>query len=170
MNPKVCLALATLSVLCHVSSGIFVIESAAAGAATGTALTVSGSGAALALAGGLVLLKGVAVAAALASRGGRGRRSAETASSDSDAAFAVIAAVEPAQCIRQLICDLASAQLPKSDNDIILSQFNKEVGVASPKFEYAAAAEFGRLAKDVKECEIRYACPVPAEYIHKLLA
>merc|ERR1739848_931303 len=98
----------------------------------GTAVTISSASAAsLGLLGGVALLKGIVLAAAIASR--RGRRSAEADSQD--AAFLVLNNAEPAQCYRRLICDMAAGAIP--DQDKILSLFNTEVSPVSPKFEYA---------------------------------
>merc|ERR1712008_655005 len=77
---------------------------------------------ALALTGGLVLLKGLALAAIVASRS----RRAAVAVDETDSAFSVLAAQEPAQCYRRLICDLATGSLEKSENDVIVSLFNKD--------------------------------------------
>ena len=52
--------------------------------------------------------------------------------------------------------------MPPSDNDVILSLFDDAAAldVASPFVEFAAAAELGRNAKDIGECELRYSCSV----------
>ena len=76
--------------------------------------------------------------------------------------FAAIAQIEPEQCYRRLICDLATGQMHPSDNDVILSLFDDPAtfDVTSPAFEFAVAAEVGRHVKDISMCELRYGCPV----------
>merc|ERR1712007_248908 len=85
----------------------------------------------------------------------RSKRSAE----DTDAIFTTIAAAEPASCVKQLICDIATGENP-SENDIILSLFETETPVTSPKFDFAVAATLGKQLKSVEACELRYTCPV----------
>merc|ERR1712203_838994 len=104
-------------------------------------------------------LAGLAIAAS---------RSRRSAIEDADSAFAVLAAQEPAQCYRRLICDLATGTLEKSENDFIVSLFNKDVGIESHKFEFATAAKLGKQAKSVQKCELRYNCPLSGEQIQKL--
>jgi hypothetical protein len=130
-------------------------------ATTGTAVTLSAATTtSLALLGGVALLKGLVLGAALSRRG---KRSAEE---DQDAAFAVLAAAEPAQCYRRLICDLSAGVIP--DNDKIAQLFNGEVSVVSPKFEYVTAAKVGKLVKSAQICEVRYSCPLNTQEIQKL--
>ena len=76
--------------------------------------------------------------------------------------FAAIAQIEPQQCYRRLICDLATGQMPPSDNDVILSLFEDAAAldVTSPVFEFAVAAEVGRHVRDISVCELRYSCSV----------
>merc|ERR1711945_22131 len=69
------------------------------------------------------------------------------------------AAAEPASCVKQLICDIATGTKP-SENDIILSLFENETPVTSPKFDFAVAASLGKQLKSVEACELRYTCPV----------
>jgi len=139
----------------------FVIGTTAA-ATTGTAVTItSATATSLALLGGVALLKGLAFGALVASR--RGKRSAED---DQDAAFALIASTEPAQCYRRLICDLSAGAL--ADKDQITTLFVKEVSPISPKFEFATAARVGQIAKSAQVCELRYSCPLSTQEIQKL--
>merc|ERR1712001_444294 len=111
------------------------LSGTAATVGSSTALTL-GSGSTIyatsALVGGVVLLKAVALAG-LAIAASRSRRSGIE---DSDSAFAVLAAQEPAQCYRRLICDLATGPLERSENDVIVSLFNKDVGIESHKSEF----------------------------------
>merc|ERR1712149_24714 len=122
-----------------------------------------GSGALLssALLGGLVLLKGLALASIVA-----GRRHKRSAESSEDAAFAVLNDAEPAQCYRRLICDMAAGAIP--DQDKILSLFNTEVSPVSAKFDYVSAAKVGKLVKNASMCEVRYTCPLSTQEIAKL--
>jgi len=144
-----------------VADATIIIGTAAATA--GTAVTISSASAAsLGLLGGVALLKGIVLAAAIASR--RGRRSAEADSQD--AAFLVLNNAEPAQCYRRLICDMAAGAIP--DQDKILSLFNTEVSPVSAKFEYATAAKVGKMVKNAGLCEVRYSCPLNSQEIAKL--
>merc|ERR1719278_1580048 len=98
-----------------------------AGLGVGTTAVTAGTAGALALTGGLVLLKGLALAAIVASRS----RRAAVAVDETDAAFSVLAAQEPAQCYRRLICDLATGSFEKSENDVIVNLFNKDTSIDS---------------------------------------
>ena len=155
MNP---LFVATLAVVALSAAEATIIVGTVA---TGTAVTVSASTAAtLGLLGGVALLKGLVLGAAVARRG---KRSAE---SSEDAAFAVLNNAEPAQCYRRLICDMAAGAIP--DQDKILSLFNKDVSPVSPKFEYSTAAKVGKLVKNAGLCELRYSCPLSTAEISKV--
>merc|ERR1711902_335851 len=87
----------------------------------------------------------------LINQAGRNKRSAE----DTDAIFTTIAAAEPASCVKQLICDIATGTKP-SENDVILSLFENDTPVSSPKFDFAIAATLGKQLKSVEACELRY--------------
>ena len=137
----------------------FVIGTTAATAGTAVTIT-SATATSLALLGGVALLKGLVLGAALSRRG---KRSAEE---DQDAAFALIASTEPAQCYRRLICDLSAGAL--ADKDQITTLFVKEVSPVSPKFEFATAAKVGQIAKSAQICELRYSCPLSTQEIQKL--
>lgn len=159
MNPMFVAALAVVAVA-SVAEATFIIGTTAA--VTGTAVTLSSASvASLGLLGGVVLLKGLVLGAAIAAR--RGKRSAE---SDQDAAYAVLTNSEPAQCYRRLICDMAAGAIP--DQDKILSLFNSEVSPVSPKFEYVTAAKVGKIVKNSGLCEVRYSCPLNTQEIAKL--
>ena len=138
----------------------FVFTTAAATAGTATTIS-SASAASLGLLGGVVLLKGLVLGAALLSR--RGKRSAEN-----DYAFIALNNAEPASCYKRLICDLATGAIPDSDNR--LSLFNEETEVISPKFEYTTAAKLGKAVKNAQVCEVRYSCPLNNQEIAKLFA
>merc|ERR1712001_161644 len=101
---------------------------------------------------------------------GRGKRSAEEQVEVDGITFSFLAQSEPQACYRRLICDLATGQMPKSDNDIIVKLFDgKKSAVTSPKFDYDTAAEVGKALKNVQACEVRYSCPFKGEQIVKLL-
>ena len=162
------LIIATIAFACF-ASVIDVIEATfilgTTAATTGTAYTVSSASAAsLGLLGGVVLLKGLILGAAILSQRGRGKRSA---GEDTDAAYVVLANSEPAQCYRRLICDLAAGAIPDEEN--IMSLFNDDVSPISPKFEYATAAKVGKIVKNSQYCEVRYSCPLSTQEIQKLL-
>ena len=139
----------------------FVFTTAAATAGTATTIS-SASAASLGLLGGIVLLKGLVLGAAILSSR-RGKRSAEN-----DYAFIALNNAEPAQCYKRLICDLATGAIPDSDN--LLSLFNEETEVISPKFEYTTAAKLGKAVKNAQVCEVRYSCPLNNQEIAKLFA
>ena len=156
MNPMFAATLAVVAL--SVADATIIIGTTAA---AGTAVTISAASAtSLALLGGVALLKGLVLGAAVARRG---KRSAE---SSEDAAFAVLNNAEPAQCYRRLICDMAAGSIP--DQDKILSLFTNEVSPVSPKFEFATAAKVGKLINNANLCEIRYSCPLSTEEIAKL--
>merc|ERR1712018_821260 len=147
-----CIALAS------VADATIVLSTAAT---TGTAYTITAaSPTSLALLGGVAILKGVVLAAALARS--RGKRSAEE---DNDAVFSILAAQEPAQCYRRLICDLSAGAIP---NNKITTLFNGEVSPVSAKFEFATAAKVGKIVKSAQLCEVRYSCPLSSQEIQKL--
>merc|ERR1712004_164589 len=93
----------------------------------------------------------------------RGKRSAEN-----DYAFIALNNAEPAQCYKRLICDLATGAIPDSDN--ILSLFNEDTEVISPKFEYTTAAKLVKAVKNAQVCEVRYSCPLNNQEIAKIFA
>jgi len=147
-----------IAALANVASATFIFGTTA-GAATGAVTVSGGSAAALGLLGGVVLLKGLVLGAALLSR--RGKRSAEN-----DYAFIALNNAEPAQCYRRLICDLATGAIADKDN--IMSLFNEETDITSPKFEYTSAAKLGKAVKNAQVCEVRYSCPLSNVEIAKI--
>ena len=155
---KSLLSLFAVAALCQISTvDSFYITSIAVtgGLATG-----------LALVGGIVLLKSAAL---IAANGFRGKRS--TFEQDEiDKAFAAIAAEEPEQCYRRLICALATGDIPKTDNDVIMKLFETEdVDIDSPAFDFYAAVKVGRKSKSAKACEVRYSCPLTSVQIASLV-
>merc|ERR1712241_1391953 len=98
------------------------------------------------------------------------KRSADEQSQQDELTFAFLAQSEPQACYRRLICDLATGQLPQSENDIIVKLFDgKKADVTSPRFDFDTAAEVGKALKNVDACEIRYSCPFKGEQIIKFL-
>lgn len=163
MNTKIVFVCATVAALAGVSQAIFFTSTAAGTAGT---VTLSSGGAAALAVGGALLLKAAAVGLILASRGRRrGRRDAV----EPVDTFALIAQIEPEQCYRRLICDLATGKMADSDNNVILSLFNDDVTIEKPKFEFATAARLGKLAKDIKVCELRYSCPISGKELDELV-
>merc|ERR1712004_881932 len=55
--------------------------------------------------------------------------------------------------------------------DVIMRLFEdtKAVPQASPVFDFAVAAEVGKLVKDVQKCEIQYTCPMTGAQLQKML-
>ena len=102
---------------------------------TNTVTTGTGAAAVTSTIGTTTLLSGTAalglfsvvgIAAAIGTglllRGDRGKRSINSLSTD--ASFAIISNLEPAQCYRRLICDVASGKMTADDNDqVILAPF-----------------------------------------------
>ena len=83
------------------------------------------------LTGGLAILGTAALLAALAAgrsgrsgRRGHGKRSIEE-QRNLDLELAVLSQIEPEQCFRRLVCDLATGQMPPSQNDLIASLFEE---------------------------------------------
>jgi hypothetical protein len=176
MNPKVYFALALVACTCNSALAIFAssiglssssvgsglaLGGTVNGAAVGSTALVSGTG--LLLGAGLVGLKVLAVASVLGSAN-RGKRSTD----ESDLAFIPIAVSEPEACYKRFICDLATGSMPQSENDVIISLFNKPVSADSPKAAFQQAAVFGKVSRQVRQCEVRYSCPLSGAQIQKL--
>jgi len=143
--------------LAAVADATFIVSTAAA---TGTAVTLTAaSTTSLAILGGVAILKGVLLAQLLS-------RKRSTHIDNQDAVFAILAAQEPAQCYRRLICDLSAGAIP--DNDKLVTLFNGEVSPVSAKFEFATAAKVGKMVKSAQACEVRYSCPLNTNEIQKL--
>ena len=171
MNMKTSLSLALVATALESASALFFIPAtttAVAGTTTSTALTFgAGSAGAATVLGGALLLKGLAIGALAIAAASRNRRAALEIDSG-DSAFLALAQSEPAQCYRRFICDLATGEMPKSDNDIITSLFNKDTSIESPKFDFATAAKVGKATQKVAACELRYSCPLTGAQIQGL--
>ena len=142
--------------LAAVADATLVISSATAGAVT----TFSAVGATqLAVLGGVAILKGILLARLLS-------RKRSTHIDNQDAVFTILAAQEPAQCYRRLICDLSAGAIP--DTDKLMTLFNGEVSPVSAKFEFSTAAKVGKMVKSAQACEVRYSCPLNTNEIQKL--
>ena len=128
---------------------------------TGAVTVTSATATSLALLGGVAILKG-ALLGAVAAR--RGKRSA--VEQEEEGVYAILAAQEPAQCYRRLICDLSAGAIP--DNDKLITLFNGEVSPVSAKFEFTTAAKVGKMVKSAHACEVRYSCPLSTNEIQKL--
>ena len=161
---------------------------------TGTTTLLSGSAAL-----GLFSIAGIgaAIGLGLLLRGDlRKKRSINSLSTD--ASFAIISNLEPAQCYRRLICDIASGKMEANENDeIILAPFKEvkkylgqklfsasickltsftiyfqgtiaEANPASYTFEYLAAAEVGRAVASIEKCELRYSCPISGQELRTI--
>merc|ERR1711902_269476 len=130
----------TFELVSSATAGLSVPLLAVGGASTGTtAAAVIPT--LTAIAGGAITLKALGL---LLSSSGRSKRSTDE---QDGLTFAFIAQSEPQACYRRLICDLATGQVPKSENDVI-----------SAKFDFDTAAEVGKALKNVDACEIRYSC------------
>merc|ERR1719210_385081 len=125
--------------------------------ATGTALTATQ---AASFYYGVAAIKALALGGlALGALASRSRRQAEA---EIDETFNIIRQTEPQQCMHRLICDLATGQMPESSDDVIMKLFENTEAVppVSPVFDFAVAAEVGKLVKNVEKCEIQYTCPM----------
>ena len=83
--------------------------------------------------------------------------------------FAIVANAEHDQCYQRFICDLATGNLPKSENEVILELFRQEAEEGTPKHTYGKAAKFGELVRDIRACEERYSCPLSGHQINRLI-
>ena len=77
-----------------------------------------------------------------------------------DLELAVLSQIEPEQCFRRLVCDLATGQMPPSQNDLIVSLFEdvEDIDITSALFEYTIASKLGKVTGDITSCELRYRC------------
>jgi len=98
--------------------------STAAGVTTATT-TLLAAPAVTGLLGAAVIVKGIGLGLLLRDAGKKKRDvSGGPKSLGLDSSFAIISQLEPAQCIRRLICDVASGALPADESDeVILAPF-----------------------------------------------
>merc|ERR1711994_1062493 len=165
MRPAIIAAFVVASVAYAVDA-FGTIVSGTGAASGGSVILASGSGVGFGVAAlGVLLLKALALGALYI-----GSRAKRSALDETEEAFAQIAATEPAACYRRLICDMATGNLERSENEVILSLFNKERDVTSPLFDYQVAAQVGKQFKNVQACEVRYSCPLTGAQIQKLFA
>ena len=176
MNPKVFLTLAVLGCALNTASALLgtisgvaagdglAVTLTALGATAGTTAFLTPAGAAV-LGGGALLLKGAALAA-IVNDFGRGKRSVDKVT-EADFMIASIAANEPDQCYRRLVCDLATGAMAKTEGDVILSLFDKDVASDNVRFDYVTAAKIGKQLKNVEFCEYRFSCPLSGAQIAK---
>merc|ERR1712018_156708 len=90
-----------------------------------------------------------------------------------ESSFAIISQLEPAQCIRRLICDVATGALPAAESDeVILAPFKgtslADADVSAHSFDYLVAQENGKNFKSVEKCELRYSCPLSAGQLREI--
>ena len=181
MNPKIYLGICLAACAINTAAAAFFGTSlglTAASAGNSAALTgLLGGGGAVASGGtlfvttagfaaaaGILALKAIAVSEILENQS-RGKRSADAAIERS---VAIIAAGEPQQCYKRFVCDLATGTLPRSENDVILSLFNKPASIQSPVFDFNTAASLGKQLRNTAGCEVRYTCPLTGAQIQKL--
>jgi len=175
MNPKTYLALALTACAFSSAAALFGTSVGITGSAVGTGLSLQGlvggstvgsaaliTGSGLLVGAGILGLKAIAVSSVLASRSKR------SADEETDLAFVPIAVSEPEACYKRFICDLATGAMPQSENDVILTLFNKPTAADSPKAAFAQAALLGKVSRQVQQCEVRYSCPLSGQQIQKL--
>merc|ERR1739842_238595 len=116
--------------------------STAAGVTTATT-TLLAAPAVTGLLGAAVIVKGIGLGLLLRDAGKKKRDvSGGPTSLGLDSSFAIISQLEPAQCIRRLICDVASGALPADEN--------------------------GKNFGSVEKCELRYSCPLSAGQLRQI--
>merc|ERR1712238_594684 len=121
-----------------------------------------------------VLVKGIGLGLLLREAGKKKRDvSGGPKSLGLESSFAIISQLEPAQCIRRLICDVASGSLPADESDeVILAPFAgtslADADVASHSFDYLVAVENGKNFGSVEKCELRYSCPLSAGQLRQI--
>ena len=164
MNGFVLISLALVVIVANVAEAITVGSPSVTFGTINIADLIPSSSSAPGFIEGLVLLKSLVFGAALAAAGGKRKRSVDD--NAEDATFEVLNKLEPDQCYKRLICDLAAGSIPDKDN--IVALFDDEVWFQSPKFEYANAAKIGKIVKQSKVCEVRYSCPLSTKEIEKL--
>merc|ERR1712029_1253916 len=119
-----------------------------------------------------VIVKGIGLGLLLSEA--RGKRDVSGPKSlGRESSFAIISQLEPAQCIRRLICDVATGALPAAESDeVILAPFKgtslADADVSAHSFDYLVAQENGKNFKSVEKCELRYSCPLSAGQLREI--
>merc|ERR1712166_1106283 len=135
-----------------------ILTTATAAGVTTATTTLLAAPAVTGLLGAAVLVKGIGLGLLLREAGKKKRDvSGGPKSLGLESSFAIISQLEPAQCIRRLICDVASGVLPASESD-----------VASHSFDYLVAVENGKNFGSVEKCELRYSCPLSAGQLRQI--
>merc|ERR1719411_2317038 len=139
---KTSLSLALVATALESASALFFIPATVT--TTAAALTFgAGSAGAATVLGGALLLKGLAIGALAIAAASRNRRAALEIDSG-DSAFLALAQSEPLQCYRRFICDLATGEMPKSDNDIITTLFNQGHPHRKPQVRFRHRRQVGQ--------------------------
>eukprot|EP00096_Caligus_rogercresseyi_P014328 TRINITY_DN6823_c0_g1_i1.p1 TRINITY_DN6823_c0_g1~~TRINITY_DN6823_c0_g1_i1.p1 ORF type:complete len:174 (+),score=37.91 TRINITY_DN6823_c0_g1_i1:31-552(+) len=143
--------------------------------ATTTALagaTGGGTATLLAVAGAAKLIGAGILATSLGSGLSRGRRSAEI--NVDEQPIRVIEELEPQQCMRKLICDLAATNQESNPIFVALGRSAEkltfEEDALTAGFEFRAAARVGQYLKDIERCQLRYSCPFSNEQLLQIAA
>ncbi len=72
------------------------------------------------------------------------------------------AALEPQQCVKRLVCDLATGRLGHRE-DALVAELNTVDSSSGPdprpSTDFRGAIRNGRLFASVSRCEVRYRCP-----------
>merc|ERR1711992_386651 len=90
-----------------------------------------------------------------------------------ESSFSIISQLEPAQCYRRLVCDVATGKMPADESDnVILAPFEgasvKDADITSQSFDFLVAAEAGRQLQSVEKCELRYTCPLSSSQLREI--
>merc|ERR1719410_1421733 len=90
-----------------------------------------------------------------------------------ESSFSIISQLEPAQCYRRLVCDVATGKMPADESDnVILAPFEgasvKDADITSQSFDFLVAAEAGRQFQSVEKCELRYTCPLSSTQLREI--
>merc|ERR1712008_445546 len=151
-----------------------ILTTATAAGVTTATTTLLAAPAVTGLLGAAVLVKGIGLGLLLREAGKKKRDvSGGPKSLGLESSFAIISQLEPAQCIRRLICDVASGVLPADESDeVILAPFVgtslADADVASHSFDYLVAVENGKNFGSVEKCELRYSCPLSAGQLRQI--
>merc|ERR1712113_647107 len=155
-----------------------VLETTSTTAASVSTVTASTTLLSASAATGLFVAVGIAkaigvglLARELASRSKRDVSGPSTLGKESS--FSIISQLEPAQCYRRLVCDVATGKMPADESDnVILAPFEgasvKDADITSQSFDFLVAAEAGRQLQSVEKCELRYTCPLSSTQLREI--